>query len=1113
MSQHPKSVLVSILLVFILLGMSLSAMPISNQPIELEEEKTQSMTTAGKHPGHSNLSNFNVAGHQDDSIFTHSTISSGEHTTCIITEDARVACWGKNEQGKRGLGGGIDNSVDEPYGMAGPWLVGNLSSGMVEVSVGAYSTCSLSDGGEIWCWGGGEYGQLGTGNDLCTVASGWSCTEATNHPPQQVALPAGTSAVSLADMGGKHACAILDTGEALCWGNNEDGQLGDGTICSGGDWFQPDSNPSPAGCNAYNGRYIPVIVGQGILPPNSSFISLSTGYYHTCGILDTNDLYCWGNNELGQLGIGTPDGDIADPTFVDNNVVAVGTGGYHTCALYTDKTVSCMGANGYGQLGIGNAILTGWNIPYNINISSNISAISIEIGIHNSCLITDDFTPYCWGRNNWGQASAQQHHFHWGHDDRISPVELWHSDNQQIIPNYTGDWNNSAIAMSINNQAFCSIKMDAILVHGHTDVVCWGANFWGQRGNGSYPDNFYGGINYVNLSSSAIGGAFNMGGLHLSERDLDSDSIISIYDDLPYGCPGGSYDPNFNGSCTQTSPGHYTPGFGHHYEIICDLGTYQPDPGQSNCLESSPGHFVNVTGALTQANCPDGTYQPDYSQVSCIDASQGHTPNFEATSEEPCTFGYYQPDSAQEFCIASSSGSHVPNTGSLTQTECSPGTYQPNFGAAACLSALPGNYVPTSGLTSQEACLPGTYQPNHGQASCLDADPGYFVINSYSTYQTPCNLGTYQNVTASSQESDCLPSDPGHYVDITAATSQIECPAGSYNPNTGSIAASDCILADIGNYVPSPGSSIQTPCDLGYYQPSTGQIFCLESPSGSYVGDTGLSSFTNCMEGFYQPDVVQSECITADAGNYVPISGASSQTPCLAGSYQPETGAVSCILSDIAHHVPLDGQSMQTLCPAGTYQPQPASVECLNTNPGTYSSAGSTSPMPCLAGSYQAQAGQSGCVLADPGYFSIDISSIAQVSCEEGTYQPLTGQESCQSADRGYYVDIPAATEQTPCAAGSYQSLMASTECVLASEGYFVSEVGQASQQSCPNGESQPNVGQISCILDPLESEFPIAVIGGVALVALLGITVLLKQGSKPKARKGRKKSRKMKKR
>ena len=361
--------------------------------------------------------------------------------------------------------------------------------------------------------------------------------------------------------------------------------------------------------------------------------------------MDTNDLYCWGNNDLGQLGIGTPDGDIADPNFVDNNVVAVGTGGWHTCALYTDKTVSCMGANGYGQLGIGNAILTGWNIPYNINISSNISAISIEIGIHNSCLITDDFTPYCWGRNNWGQASAQQHHFHWGHDDRINPTELWHSDNQQIIPNYTGDWNNSAIAMSINNQAFCSIKMDAILVHGHTDVVCWGANFWGQRGNGSYPDNFYGGINYVNLSSSAIGGAFNMGGLHLSERDLDSDSIISIYDDLPYGCPGGSYDPNFNGSCTQTSPGHYTPGFGHHSEIPCDLGTYQPNSGQFNCVESSPGHFVNGTGALTQKTCPAGTYQPDYLQVSCIDASPGYSPNFGSTSQEPCPLGYYQPDS------------------------------------------------------------------------------------------------------------------------------------------------------------------------------------------------------------------------------------------------------------------------------------------------------------------------------------------------------------------------------------------------------------------------------------------------------------------------------------
>ena len=1106
MSQYKQpDMFVPIILIFTLLGMSLSAMPISNRPIDLEEERTLSMT-------HSNISNLNFAGHQDDSVFSYSTISSGYHTTCVITEDTRVACWGKNEQGKRGLGGGLDNAINEPVGKAGPWLVGNLSVGMVEVSTGDYSSCSLTNNGEIWCWGGGEYGQLGTGTDLCTVSGDYSCTGATNHPPLQVVLPAGTSALSISDMGGEHACAILDTGDALCWGYNVNGQLGDGTVCSGGDWWQPNNNPSPAGCNAYDGRYLPVIVSKATLPSNSSFISISTGDSHTCGILDTNALYCWGNNFYGQLGFGNTTFS-STPRFVANDVVAVGTGRWHTCALDTDESVACWGNNDYGQLGIGN--INDQYVPTPINLSSNISVISLEVGPHNSCIITDNFTPYCWGRNNWGQASAQQHHFHWGHDDRISPVELWHGDNQQIIPNYTGDWNNSAIAMSINDQAFCSIKMDAILVHGHTDVVCWGANFWGQRGNGSYPTNTYGGINYVNLSSSSIGGwnSVTIGALHLSERDLDSDSIISIYDDLPYGCPGGSYDPNFNGSCTQTSPGHYTPGFGHHSEIPCDLGTYQPDSGQSYCVESSPGHFVNGTGALTQNACPAGTYQPDYLQVSCIDASPGHSPNFESTSQEPCSFGYYQPDSGQSYCIASSPGSHVHNTGSLTQTECSPGTFQPNFGSSSCINALPGNYVPASNSTNQEVCSPGTYQPNYGSTSCLDAEPGHYVEGNGNSEQQSCPLGTFSTSIGAIGIETCIDAHSGHYVDTIGSDSQLECPAGSYNPQTGSISSNDCLSADIGNFVENPGSSTQTPCDFGFYQPSSGQTFCLESSSGTHIPNIGSSSAIDCVAGSYQPETGQAECLDADAGHYTSSPRALSQTPCLAGSYQPETGSVNCLQSDVGHHVPLEGQSFQTICPAGQYQPQTGSVECLVTNPGEYSFAGAISPLPCLAGSYQSESGQAACVLTHLGHFSNIISASEQISCQPGKYQPLTGQVECLDAERGHYVDSYAAIEQIPCPIGSYQTSIAATGCILASVDNFVPSTGMISQQVCPSGESQPLVGQASCNLNLEESGIPtFALIGGVVVFALIAVVTLMRPSSKPQGKKVSKKRRKVKK-
>ena len=89
---------------------------------------------------------------------------------------------------------------------------------------------------------------------------------------------------------------------------------------------------------------------------------------------------------------------------------------------------------------------------------------------------------------------------------------------------------------------------------------------------------------------------------------------------------------------------------------------------------------------------------------------------------------------------------------------------------------------------------------------------------------------------------------------------------------------------------------------------------------------------------------------------------------------------------------------------------------------------------------------------------------------------------------------------------------MESTSCVLASEGYFVSDAGMSSQTRCPSGESQPNIGQTECIIDPKESNSMILIAGGVGgAVILVGLAVLKRPGSKPKARKGAKRVRKKK--
>tara|TARA_Y100000992_G_C21274531_1_gene499091 strand:+ start:1896 stop:5234 length:3339 start_codon:yes stop_codon:yes gene_type:complete len=1095
MRNPSKSVFVSVFIVITLVGMSLSAIS-NNQNQEIQEEETKFFS-------HTNI---NFEGYQEDSIYSYSTLSSGGYTNCVITEDQRVVCWGSNDQGKRGLGGGIDNASVTPVGKAGPWVVGNLSGGMVEVSSGGWSACSLKQTGEIWCWGGGEYGQLGSGNDLCQGSTGsLACQQAQNHPPVKVSLPLGRTAVSLSDANQGHFCAILDNGDGICWGWNENGQLGDGTVCTGGSYWQDNSNPTPAGCNSKNGRYTPAVIDDSNFPANSSFISISMGQRHSCGIIDNNDLYCWGQNNYGQLGIGLSDfQNYPTPQFVASNVIAVGTGDQHSCALYENQNVKCWGQNNMGQLGTGDNYL--YSSPQPINLSTNILLISLESAYNSNCVITEEFETYCWGTNYFSQLGNQD-----GDGTQENPLLFWNTEYNFTV--------NTTAAMSINGDGVCQIigQSSDNSTHNHRDVFCNGQSYRGQMGDGNWNQSF-GDWNwsFVNLSSDNIGPLTyqGAGGVHISERDIDNDSIISILDNLPNGCPDGSFDPNYDGSCVIADAGYFSTNLMYNEQLPCDLGTYQPHSGQSSCIDSSPGHFVDSTSSTSQQACLSGTYQPNTGQSSCIDASPGHEINLNSTAQIMCSLGDYQSESGQQNCIPASPGYHVPNLGSLSQTGCEPGTYQPNFGASSCFDASLGYFVEGSNATMQEACSPGTYQPNFGSTSCEIASPGYYVDTFGSSLEEACSVGTYNPSSGSDDISDCLITDPGNYVDYEGAVTQSECPMGTFNPNSNSITSNDCLSADSGHYVENTGSSEQTPCEVGYYQPSTGQTFCLESSSGTYVPNTGSSSAMDCLAGTYQPDSGQDTCLDAEAGYFTSADRASSQMPCLAGSYQSEIGSTSCIQSDSGYHVPSEGQAMQTICPAGQYQPQPGSSECMITNPGEYSSEGATSPSPCLPGSYQSQSGQSGCVLADSGYYSSDISSTEQTSCQPGEYQPLTGQSSCIPAARGHYVDSAAATEEIPCNIGSYQPFMGMTECMLSSINNYVASPGMAGQTVCPSGESQPLTGQASCNVDSEDSGVSpyLLLIGGVVAVALVIVGLMTNQGSKNKAKRSGKKRRKMKK-
>jgi cysteine-rich repeat protein len=271
-------------------------------------------------------------------------IAAGGYHTCAVLSDGRVKCWGYNLDGQLGLGD-FESRGDGPDEMGDYLPYVDLGAGRTaqRIAAGSYHTCALLDNFDLKCWGSNSSGQLGRGDYSGIGGSPGQMGDYLSP------LDLGVARFAINVFANYYnTCAILDTGALKCWGYNGGGQLGQGNTDSIGD------QPYEMGDNLP-----PIELGYG-----RTAIAAAMGYNHTCAILDSHELKCWGDSNYGQVGLelaevwGDLPGEMGDylpvvPLGTGLTVQTVSAGYYHTCALLSDGNVKCWGFNGSGDLGQG----------------------------------------------------------------------------------------------------------------------------------------------------------------------------------------------------------------------------------------------------------------------------------------------------------------------------------------------------------------------------------------------------------------------------------------------------------------------------------------------------------------------------------------------------------------------------------------------------------------------------------------------------------------------------------------------------------------------------------------------------------------------------------------
>jgi len=354
-----------------------------------------------------------------------------------------------------------------------------------------------------------------------------------------VASVSSSSVVSpTISLGVNHTCLLKEDGQLLCWGGNENGQLGDGSTTNrsrpvqvtnmitgvtavAAGWFHTCAVKEGALYCWGEGWYGQLGIGgstaesapdqnlpQLVTGMDSGVTAVAAGKHHTCAV-QNGAAKCWGSNLAARLGIGSSTGAFATPQQVSgltSGVRSLTAGRDHTCALMTDGTLRCWGSSFYGQLGRGN--FTNSDTPVTVLASAGVTLTNVTTVVAssgNTCAVAGaSNTGYCWG-NYWNGKLGNNTS---GSGGATYP---------QVVHRFSGDSSplTGVIGLAAGRDRTNEVDNDhhcALLNTG--EVRCWGSNQYRKTGNNTTTSNWLRPITYGSTGPSLPAVAVGAGGDH-----------------------------------------------------------------------------------------------------------------------------------------------------------------------------------------------------------------------------------------------------------------------------------------------------------------------------------------------------------------------------------------------------------------------------------------------------------------------------------------------------------------------------------------------------------------------------------------------------------------------